>query len=312
MPARKRLISIVIPCFNEMESLPALHERLRAVVDARPDDDFEIIFVNDASTDNTTDILDRLAAESPTVKVLHLAKNRGHQIAMTAGFDYARGDVIVSMDADLQDPPEAIPALLEKIEEGYEIVHARRRARAGETKFKLITARLFYKLMRLAGGREIIEEAGDFRALTRAAARIVRSFCDAHSFLRGICATVGFKQTTVDYDRDARFAGASKYSLRRMLALSLDAFFGWSNAPLRVIAAAVSIQWFVAAVLLFESLSGYRFIPANWSSPALLVVFSAALVLTALGILAVYAAAAYETSRRRPLYWVRDARNITE
>jgi glycosyltransferase involved in cell wall biosynthesis len=210
-------ISLVIPCFNEELTIEELYRQIFALAGTISDRKFEFIFVNDGSIDKTGLILNKISENDLRVKVLHLAQNRGHQIALTAGLDYACGDMIVTIDADLQDPPELIHEMLQRIEGGYDVVHAQRRRRNGETFFKLLSARFFYYLMKWFARISIIEECGDFRAITRPVLETVIAFRTPHRFLRGIFSQIGFNQCIITYDRNARYAGVSKYPFFKMM-----------------------------------------------------------------------------------------------
>lgn len=308
-----KLISVAIPCYNEESTVEEFYHRAKLLADSMQPRKFEFIFVNDCSTDLTGSILNNLAAKDPCVKVLHLAQNRGHQIALTAGLDLAFGDMIVTIDADLQDPPELIHKMLEKIEEGYDIVHTQRRRRKGETRFKLITAWLFYRLMRWFSNTAIIENCGDFRAFTRSVKAALSAFRAPHRFLRGIFVQLGFKQCVVQYDRDARYGGQSKYPFFKMLNLSIDALLGFSAAPIRIISFLSILLWTISLVYLIKSLI-YHFIfkltVPGWTSLIVLMFFFTGLILFSIAIIGSYVGRIFQQGQNLPLYWLCDARNL--
>src|SRR3954454_4460618 len=212
-----KLLSVVAPMFNEEPTAEAFYQRVFSALDGLP---FELVVVDDGSTDGTAEILDRLAANDPRVRVVYLSRNFGHQTAITAGLDHARGDAVVMIDADLQDPPEVILELLERWREGADVVYAVRSSRAGETRFKVVTARWFYRLMSKLSEVELAHDAGDFRLMDRRALDALRSMRERSRYLRGMTVWVGFDQSSVRYERDARYAGETKYTLPKMIRFS--------------------------------------------------------------------------------------------
>lgn len=306
-------VSIVIPCYNEMDCISEFYCRVSLMSDSLPQTEFEFIFINDGSTDKTPEILNSLAQKDSRVKVLHLAKNSGHQIALTAGLDFASGDMIVTIDADLQDPPEIIPLMKLQIEKGYDIIHAQRRNRAGENRFKLGTAWLFYKLMHYFGASGLVENSGDFRAFTKQVLNVVCSFREQHRFLRGIFATLGFKQFILQYDRDPRYAGNTKYPLRKMVKFAIDATLSFSAVPLRIIIGSSILLWLISLIYslvgLYEHFVLHNTVP-GWTSVIVVLTFSMGLVLFCLAILGSYVGRIFAQVQGRPLYWLRDWKNF--
>ncbi len=225
------LLSVVAPVYNEEELVEAFVKRACAAV---ADYTFELVLVNDGSSDSTPELLDRLAAADPRVRVIHLSRNFGHQAALTAGLEHAAGDVVAMIDADLQDPPELIPRMIEQWEHGSDVVYAVRKQREGETAFKLATASWFYKLFDKLAQVDLEPNSGDFRLLDRRALDALLSMTERSRFLRGMTVWVGFTQTAVPYERDARTAGETKYTLRKMLRFSLDAIASFSHLPLQL------------------------------------------------------------------------------
>ena len=308
-PAR---LSVVVPLFNEEEVVPALRERLTAVADALPMT-VEIVLVDDGSSDGGLELLAEWAAADPRVRVLALARNFGHQAAATAGLDAARGDAVVLMDADLQDPPELIPEMLASYREGWDVVIGRRLRRPGESLWKRATAFLFYRLMRFLIFERLPADAGDFRLISRPCLDAVRSMRETHRFLRGMVAWVGFPQTEVRYERSARQAGTTKYPLSRMLAFAWTAAVSFSARPLRLsfafaffaIVAAVG----VAAYAFFRALLGY-YVVHGWASLMVTTCLIGTAVLIGIGLIGEYLGRVFEAVKQRPLYVV--ARTLGE
>ena len=239
------LLSIVAPVFNERELVEAFVARTRA---AAADYDFELVLVNDGSTDGTTEILDRIAEEDVRVRIVHLSRNFGHQAALTAGLEHAAGDVVVMIDADLQDPPELIGQMVGEWSRGADVVYAVRREREGETAFKLATASWFYRLFDKLANVDLEPNSGDFRLLDRRALDALLTMTERSRFLRGMTVWVGFTQTAVHYEREARHAGETKYTLRKMLRFSLDAIASFSHVPLQLATYAGTLSAGVAFV----------------------------------------------------------------
>jgi dolichol-phosphate mannosyltransferase len=300
------VLSVVVPVFNERETLPEFYRRVSAVLDAldRPS---ELIFVNDGSTDQSGEFLSKFVASDERVRVLSLSRNFGHQIAVTAGLDRARGDAVVVIDSDLQDPPELIPKLVEQWDEGSEVVHAVRIRRRGETRFKRWTASIFYRVIKSWTELDIELDAGDFRLLGRRAVDAMRSMPEHFRFLRGMAAWVGYRQSTVHYERDSRFAGASKYSLRRMLRLASTAVTSFSFVPLQlasilgfVIAGLTAIAVPVVIVLRALGASGL----GGQTTVLLAVLFFGGVQLLFLGVLGEYLGRIAIEVKGRPLYLV--------
>jgi len=301
-------VSFVIPVRDEQEVLPELHRRLDGVA-AEIGGECEFIFVDDGSTDRTREVLSEIRGRDARVKLLVLARSFGHQLAITAGLDFAKGDAVVIMDGDLQDPPEAVLEMIPLWREGYEVVHAVRRQRAGESRMKLWTAHAFYRLMHRLSDVELPVDTGDFRLVDRRVADVVRSMREPDRYLRGMFSWVGFRQTSVSYDRDERYAGETKNSWRGMISFAIDGIMGFSVAPLRFILglgfviSALSLLWGLIAIIV--KLSGS--VPPGgqgWASLTVLVTFLAGVQLIVLGMIGLYVARAYEQGKHRPLYLV--------
>lgn len=299
-------ISVVAPVFNEEETLPEFYRRVRAVMDGLGEP-WELVLVDDGSSDDSFRIARELHEQDPRVRVVRFARNFGHQIAITAGMDYARGDAVVTIDSDLQDPPEVIPDLVARWREGYHVVYGVRAEREGETWFKLFTARLFYRLIAALTDVRIPMEAGDFRLLDRKVVEEMRRLREHRRFIRGMTSWVGYRQAGVPYHRHARFAGQTKYPFRKMFRLALDAVTGFSDVPLRLI-------WtFGAALLMLGVVLGLILLALRLAGQAPLagqgLMLTAALLLSGtqllfLGIIGEYLARIYDEVRNRPLYTV--------
>jgi polyisoprenyl-phosphate glycosyltransferase len=309
MSREPRLLSVVAPMFDEEETVDLFYERLRTALGGLA---FELIVVDDASRDQTPELLDRLADADPRVRVLHLSRNFGHQAAITAGLEHARGDVLAMMDGDLQDPPELIPAMLDHWRGGSDVVYGVRESRAGETRFKLATARWFYRLFGRVTGLQLQENSGDFRVLDRRALDAILSMPERNRFLRGMTVWVGFTQTAVRYRRDARHAGETKYTLRRMLRFSLDAISSFSSVPLQaatLLGFFFSMVAFLGLPLVIVARYAGIYVPGI-SSVLFVVLLLGGIQLITVGIIGEYVGRIYDEVKGRPLYVVREGRNI--
>jgi glycosyltransferase involved in cell wall biosynthesis len=229
-----KLISIVVPVYNEAQGISEFHARTSSAMQAVGGVDYEIVYVDDGSSDESYPTLKRLSTGDPHVHIVRLSRNFGHQIAITAGLDYARGDAVVFIDADLQDPPELIRQMIEKWDEGFDVVYARRTRRRGETRMKLLTAAAFYRLLRALTSVDIPPDVGDFRLISRRVADTLKNMREKDRFVRGLVSWVGFPQTSILYERDERYAGETKYPYRKMIKFALDGITSFSNAPLRL------------------------------------------------------------------------------
>ena len=298
--------SVIVPCYNEEAVLRETHKRLTQVMTGMGEA-YEIVYVNDGSRDSTPDILRQLAAEDGHVRAVMFARNAGHQMAVTAGLDYACGDALVIIDADLQDPPELIPVMAEKWKSGAQVVNAQRNKRAGETAFKKVTASAYYKLINGLTGGMVPRDTGDFRLVDRQVADVVRGMPEHNRFLRGMFASVGFRQEAVLYDRDRRFAGETHYPLKKMLKLAADGVFSFSVKPLKFITLS-GMFWLILGglgllTLLILALCGVSGGP--WWQASLTALCTGC-VLAALGVVGEYIARIYDESLGRPLYIVAD------
>jgi glycosyltransferase involved in cell wall biosynthesis len=299
------LLSIVVPIYNEAEVLEELLSRLRAALE--PLGRYEVVLVDDGSRDGSWELLLSQAAGDGRLRLLRLSRNFGHQVAISAGLDAARGDAVVTIDGDLQDPPEVIPALVAKWNEGYDVVYAVRTEREGETFFKRRTADLFYWLIGRVSPVEIPPQAGDFRLLSRRAVRALAGMPERARFLRGMSAWIGYRQIGVPYRRDPRYAGATKYSTRKMVRFAADAITSFSSAPLRLVSGLGLVFVVFCGGYLAYSLYA-RFATSDtvpgWTTVVVLVLLLGGVQLLSLGIVGTYIARIFEESKQRPLYLV--------
>ncbi len=302
------LLSVVAPVYNEEALVELFVSRTCAAV---ADYAFELVLVNDGSSDGTGPLLDRLADADPRVRVVHLSRNFGHQAALTAGLEHAAGDVVAMIDADLQDPPELIPTMVAQWQSGADVVYAVRKQREGETAFKLATASWFYKLFDKLAQVNLEPNSGDFRLLDRRALDALLAMTERSRFLRGMTVWVGFKQTAVPYERDARHAGETKYTLRRMLRFSLDAITSFSHLPLQLATyvgiLSAGIAFVAIPVVIGLRLAG-SYLP-GFGSITIAILLLGGVQLIAIGVIGEYVGRIYDEVKHRPLYIVREERN---
>jgi glycosyltransferase involved in cell wall biosynthesis len=307
-PRIPTLLSVVAPVYNEEELVELFVQRACAAV---ADYDFELVIVNDGSSDGTPELLDRIAASDPRVRVIHLSRNFGHQAALTAGLEHAAGDIVAMIDADLQDPPELIGEMIERWREGSDVVYAVRKQREGETAFKLATASWFYKLFDKLAQVDLEPNSGDFRLLDRRALDALLAMTERSRFLRGMTVWVGFTQTAVPYERDARHAGETKYTLRKMLRFSLDAIASFSHLPLQVATyvglLSAGLAFIAIPVVILLRIFG-SYLP-GFGSITIAILLLGGIQLIALGVIGEYVGRIYDEVKHRPLYIVREERN---
>jgi polyisoprenyl-phosphate glycosyltransferase len=305
--------SLIIPVYNEQETLLTLYERLLSVLE-QLDGSAEVIFVDDGSEDNSFDRMLEINLRDPRFKLLQLSRNFGHQAAITAGLDFAAGNAVVVMDADLQDPPELVLTMAQRWREGFDVVYAVRRERPGESRFKRFTATGFYRLLRRLTEVEIPADVGDFRLVDRKALEAYKTMRENDRFVRGMFSWVGFRQTGVTYDRGERFAGETKYPLRKMMNFAIDGILSFSNAPLRLALAlgfTVSIISFVYGIIsIVLKLSGAFTVP-GWTSIIFVASFLGGVQLIVLGVVGEYVGRIYVETKRRPLYIVNRAAGLS-
>ena len=303
------LLSVVTPMLDEEGTARTFYERVRSALDGLS---WELVIVDDGSTDETPRVLAELAAQDERVKVLTLARNFGHQTAITAGLDHAAGDAVVMIDADLQDPPELIITMLDHWRAGSDVVYATRTEREGETAFKLATARWFYRLMSKLSDVPLQQDSGDFRLLDRVALDALLAMRERNRYIRGMTAWLGFTQTAVPYRRDSRYAGATKFTLGKMVRFSLDAIASFSHAPLQLATmagfACAALAFLAIPVAVAFRLAG-EFVPGV-TTTIIAVLLLGGIQLMAIGVIGEYVGRIYDEVKRRPLYVVRARANV--
>jgi dolichol-phosphate mannosyltransferase len=311
----QKLISIVVPMYFEEKVVEECYKRLASVV-IENQISYEFIFVNDGSTDDTLEILEGISKKDKNVKVISLSRNFGHQIAVTAGIEKAKGDALVIIDADLQDPPELIPDMIALWENGYDIVYGRRKKREGESWFKLATAKLFYRVLNKLSSVKIPMDTGDFRLIDRKAAEALKKMPEHNRFLRGMNSWIGFKQIALEYERKERFAGETKYPLKKMLKLAMDGVFSFSSKPLKLIEYLGFGAVLVSVILLLFSAARSVFALKNANTYPILMLSAIAFIggvqLLSIGIVGEYIARIYDETRGRPLYIIDREINLDE
>lgn len=304
------LLSIVIPVLNEAETIPLMVARLREVLSGWT---WEAIFVDDGSTDQTWSILERAAFDDPRIKMLRFSRNFGHQAAVTAGLDFANGDAVVVMDADLQDPPELLPQMIDLFQQGFDVVSPQRISREQETNFKKWTAKLFYRVLARMSDQKLTPDVGDFRLFSRRAVLAIRSLREQHRYMRGIAAWLGLKETFLPFERRGRAAGHTNYSLFRMLRFAWTGISSFSAFPLRVSIAAgclLSGAGFLYLLrVVYLALFTKELVP-GWASVVALQCAFSGMILLALGAIGDYVARTYEEAKNRPLYVVTECGNM--
>jgi len=303
------LLSVIVPCYNEELVLKATYERLSSVLCAMSDLTYELIFVNDGSQDQTQQILKDLRLRDPHVKVLLLSRNFGHQIAVSAGLEQATGEAIVIIDADLQDPPEVIPEMVDHWRRGSHVVYGIRIQRAGESTFKRWTAKGFYRIINRLSETKMPLDAGDFRLLDRRVVEVIKAMPERARFLRGMVSWAGFQQTAVKYERDARQAGESKYPLAKMVHFAMDGIISFSLVPLKLaiwtgfVAIWVAVAGIIVAII--DRLMDKN-LTRGWASLFVAVLFMGGIQLVSLGIIGEYLGRIYTEVKRRPLYAIQE------
>lgn len=307
-------VSLVIPMYYEEEVAEECYKRVKDVLTSLENYEHEIIFVNDGSKDKTLEILEKIAANDKNVKVVSFARNFGHQCAVTAGLKEVTGDAIVIIDADLQDPPELIPDMLKLWEEGNEVIYAKRKKRDGESAFKLFTAKMFYKTLNGLSDAPIPKDTGDFRLVDKKVVDVINSLPEHNKFLRGLFSWVGFKQTPFEYERKERFAGKTKYPLKKMLKLASDGIISFSTKPLKIIGGIGIASIFISFLVLLYAILSFIFkwnnLTAGWTSIMVAITFFAGVQLLSIWIMSEYIARIYDEAKGRPQYIVDKKINI--
>ena len=302
------LISIVSPCYNEDENISNLIERIKVTCESLKTWDYEIILVDDGSRDNTRDLIKGLASKNDHIKGVLLSRNHGHQLALSAGLSVALGDRVFILDADLQDPPELLPDMMSKMDQGIDVVYGQRKQRAGETVFKKLSAKAFYRVLNLLSDVPIPIDTGDFRLMSRKALTILNSMPERHRFVRGMVSWIGLKQEPLMYDRDARHAGETNYPLRKMMSFAIDAITSFSIRPLKIASVVGVFFAFLAACYLIYTIyiSYIGLAVPGWSSIISIVLICSGTQLVLMGLIGEYIGRLYLESKNRPLYVIED------
>ena len=315
-------VSVVIPMYYEEEVANECYNKVSSILKNLENYDYEIIFVNDGSKDKTLEILEDVAKKDEKTKVISFSRNFGHQAAVTAGLKEVTGDAIVIIDADLQDPPELIPDMLKLWEQGNEVIYGKRKTRKGESHFKLLTAKMFYKTLNALSDVEIPKDTGDFRLVDRKVVDVVNSLPEHNKFLRGLFSWVGFKQIPYEYERKERFAGKTKYPLKKMLKLASDGIISFSNKPIKLVGALGMFSIVISILLLIYAIISYIFklnnLSAGWTSIIVAITFFAGVQLLSLWVISEYIGRIYDEAKGRPQYIIdkkiniKDAKNENE
>lgn len=307
-------VSVVIPMYYEEEVAEECYKRVKNVLISLKDYEHEILFVNDGSKDKTLEILESIAEKDKQVKVISFSRNFGHQCAVTAGLQYVTGDAIVVIDADLQDPPELIPDMLTLWKQGNEVIYAKRKTREGESKFKLLTAKMFYRILNGLSDVEIPADTGDFRLVDRKVVDVINSMPEHNKFLRGLFSWVGFKQQPFEYERKERFAGKTKYPLKKMVKLASDGIISFSTKPLKIVGGLGIITIIISILLLLYSIVSYIFnlnqLTPGWTSIMVAITLFSGVQLLSIWIISEYLARIYDESKKRPQYIISKTINL--
>ena len=310
----KKKISVVVPMYFEEDVVDECYKRLRNVLEALDNYTYEIIFVNDGSKDNTLFLLEQIAKKDENVKILSFSRNFGHQAAVTAGLKEVTGDAIIIIDADLQDPPETIRDMIKLWEQGNEVIYGKRKTRKGESAFKLFTAKMFYKTLNILSDVEIPKDTGDFRLVDRKVVDTINQMPEHNKFLRGLFSWVGYKQTAFEYERQERFAGKTKYPIRKMLKLASDGIVSFSTKPLKIVGVLGIISIIISIIILIYALISYIFnlnnLSAGWTSIMVTVTFFAGVQLLSIWVMSEYIGRIYDETKNRPQYIIDKKINI--
>lgn len=306
-------LSVVVPCYNEEAVLNQLHLRLTSILETISGI-YEIIYISDGSTDRTNDLLEDMVNNSQKglVKFIKLSRNFGHQIAVTAGIEHAQGDAVVLIDADLQDPPELIPSMMTKWQEGYQVVYCQRRRRDGESAFKLITSKWFYQILAYLSDVDIPVNTGDFRLMDRKVVNAIKNMPERDRFVRGMVAWVGFRQFALQYDREERFAGESKYPFWKMVRFATDGILSFSIKPLRLSTLLGLVSSFLSFIgIVYALIMWFIGSPVlGWTLMFIAIMFFGGIQLISLGVIGEYIGRSYAESKGRPLYIIEDQKGF--
>lgn len=309
-------ISVIVPMYFEEAVVSECYKRLKEVLTNLNDYNYEIIFVDDGSRDQTLSILEKIAMVDKNIKVISLSRNFGHQAAVQAGLKLSSGDAVIIIDADLQDPPELIPQMISLWENGNDVIYAKRKSREGETKFKLFSAKMFYNILNDLSDVSIPKDTGDFRLADRKVVDVINSLPEHNKFFRGLFSWVGFKQAPIEYERKERFAGETKYPLNKMIKLAKDGIFSFSTKPLKFVTKLGIISIFISILILIYSLLSFIFdwnnLTAGWTSIMVTVTFFAGVQLLSLGMISEYIGRIYDESKNRPSYIINKKINFED
>lgn len=309
-----RKISVVVPMYYEEDVVDECYKRLTNVLKTLENYEYEIIFVNDGSKDKTLFLLEQIAKKDENITILSFSRNFGHQAAVTAGLKEVTGDAVIIIDADLQDPPETICDMIKLWEQGYEVIYGKRKIRKGESAFKLLTAKMFYKTLNILSDVEIPKDTGDFRLVDRKVVDTINQMPEHNKFLRGLFSWVGYKQTAFEYERKERFAGKTKYPLRKMLKLASDGIIGFSTKPLKMVGFIGILSIIISIAILIYALISYAFnlnnLSAGWTSIMVTVTFFAGVQLLSIWVMSEYIGRIYDESKNRPQYIIDKKINI--
>lgn len=316
MRLKLKKISVVVPMYLEEAVAKICYNRLVQVLNELKKYEYEIIFVNDGSTDNTLNILEEIAKVDKNIKVISFSRNFGHQNAVTAGLKYVSGDLAIIIDADLQDPPEIIPKMVELWEQGNEVVYGKRKRREGESVFKLVTAKMFYKTLNKLSDVEIPKDTGDFRLIDKKVVDVINSMPEHNKFLRGLFSWVGFKQIPYEYERKKRVAGRTKYSLKKMMKFALDGIISFSSKPLKIVGGLGIASIVLSFIILIYSILSFIFkwnnLTPGWTSIMVTITLFSGVQLLSLWVISEYISRIYDEEKNRPSYIINKKINIED
>ena len=303
----KKLVTILVPAYNEEEVLNMLYDRLSSIMNSMPSYEFEILFVNDGSKDNTLNIIQELREHDKRVCYVNLSRNFGKETAMIAGLDYSKGDAVIIIDADLQDPPELIPEMISLWEQGYDDVYAKRKSRKGETWLKKFTSKMYYKTLQSFTKIEIQKDTGDFRLLDKRCVEALKQFRECQRYTKGLFSWIGYNKKEILYDRDPRAAGKTKWNYKKLINLSIDGITSFTTAPLRwatITGIFISIAGFIYMLFIIIKTLAYGIDVPGYSSTMVVMLFLGGIQLIFLGIIGEYLGRAFYESKHRPIYFV--------
>lgn len=303
----KKLVTILVPAYNEKDVLNMLYDRLQKIMNENSKYDFEILFVNDGSKDNTLEIIKELRNKDKRVCFVNLSRNFGKETAMIAGLDYCKGNCVIILDADLQDPPELIPEMLKYWEDGYDDVYAKRRSRKGESFFKKFTSKMYYKILQKVTNVEIQKDTGDFRLLDRRCVEALKSMRESQRYTKGLFSWIGYKKKEILFDRDPRAAGETKWNYGKLIGLSIDGLTSFTTAPLRmsaILGILVSLIGFIYMLVIIIKTLAFGIDSPGYASMMVVILFLGGIQLIFLGVIGEYLGRAFNESKARPLYFI--------